>query len=230
VIVDIQFNPGNNDWPVLRDAVLRAEAEGYDTTWVFDHFDGAMLSGDRPVLECFTLLGALAAVTTSIRLGTLVANVANRHPAVLAAAAASVHRISGSRFTLGIGAGAAPGTNFAREHERLGIPLHDNIARRHHAVLDQIDVVRATATLPIIVGVNSAALAAMAGRSADGINVRMSHRRAAEFIEAARLASCEAGHACEISGWAMLSDDTARDRAEAFGLDRLVLVNFGAIA
>ena len=102
--IDIQFSPAANDWPALRDAVLRAEADGYDTTWVFDHFDGAMIQGDRPMLECFTLLGALAAATTTIGLGPLVANVANRHPAVLAAAASSVQRISGGRLVLGLGA------------------------------------------------------------------------------------------------------------------------------
>ena len=71
--IDIQYSPGTNEWPVLRDAILQAEAEGYDTTWVFDHFDGAMIQGDRPMLECFTLLGALAAATSTIGLGTLVA-------------------------------------------------------------------------------------------------------------------------------------------------------------
>ncbi|MDP9463551.1 MAG: LLM class flavin-dependent oxidoreductase, partial [Actinomycetota bacterium] len=118
--VDIQFSPGANDWPVLRDAVLRAEIDGYDTTWVFDHFDGAMISGDRPMLECFTMLGALAEATSTIGLGTLVANVANRHPAVLAAAASSVQRISGGRLTLGLGAGTAPSSKWSSEHVTRG--------------------------------------------------------------------------------------------------------------
>ena len=135
--IDIQFSPGTNDWPALRDAVLRAEAEGYDTTWVFDHFDGQMLHGDRPMLECFTLLGALAEATSTIGLGTLVANVANRHPAVLAAAASSVQRISGGRLTLGLGAGAAPASKWSSEHTARGIQLHDHLADRHAAVVEQ---------------------------------------------------------------------------------------------
>ena len=113
--IDIQYSPGSNDWPVLRDAIVRAEDEGYDTTWVFDHFDGSTIQGDRPMLECFTLLGALAAATKSIGLGTLVANVANRHLAVLAAAASSVQRISGGRFILGLGAGTSPRRKGAKE-------------------------------------------------------------------------------------------------------------------
>ena len=72
VITDIQFSAAHNEWPALRDAVQRAEGEGYDTTWVFDHFDGTILGGDRPMLECFTLLGALADATSTIGLGTLV--------------------------------------------------------------------------------------------------------------------------------------------------------------
>ena len=75
VITDIQFSSGHTDWPALHDAVLRAEQDGFATTWVFDHFDGAMIGGDRPMLEAFTLLGALAEATSTIGLGTLVANV-----------------------------------------------------------------------------------------------------------------------------------------------------------
>ncbi len=75
VLLDVQFSSAHNDWPELRNATLRAEEEGYDTTWVLDHFDGTVFpGGDRDLLECCTLLGALAAVTSSIGLGTLVAN------------------------------------------------------------------------------------------------------------------------------------------------------------
>ena len=127
VITDIQFTAGRNDWPALRDAVRRAEDDGYTTTWVFDHFDGSMIGGDRPMLEAFTLLGALAASTSTIGLGTLVANAANRHPALLALAASSVQRISGGRLTLGIGAGTGPGTRWSREHDERGIALHADV-------------------------------------------------------------------------------------------------------
>lgn len=104
---DIQLSPAAESWTSLRDGVLLAEELGYDTAWVFDHFAGAMLSGTTMV-ECFTLLGALSAATERIGLGSLVVNVANRHPAVMAMSAASVQTLSGGRFTLGLGAGAAP--------------------------------------------------------------------------------------------------------------------------
>lgn len=227
--IDIQFSPGTNDWPALRDAVLRAEDDGFDTTWVFDHFDGAMIQGDRPMLECFTLLGALAEATTTIGLGTLVANVANRHPAVLAAAVSSVHRISGGRLTVGLGAGTAPNTPWSSEHHARNIPIMDDIADRHAAVIEQIRHVRELPeTMPIIVGVNSVRLATIAGEIADGINVRMTNDRAAEFVDAARAAA--AGRPFEISGWTFEDPEAVKAQADDLGLDRLVLTRLGAVA
>jgi alkanesulfonate monooxygenase SsuD/methylene tetrahydromethanopterin reductase-like flavin-dependent oxidoreductase (luciferase family) len=227
--IDIQYSPGANEWPVLRDAILRAEADGYDTTWVFDHFDGAMIEGDRPMLECFTLLGALAAATTTIGLGTLVANVANRYPAVLAAAASSVQRISGGRLTLGLGAGTAPNSKWSSEHVARGIPLKADIAHRHAAVAEQITQIRELPeATPIIVGVNSVRLATVAGEIADGINVRMTNERAGEFVKAARQAAGD--RPFEISGWTFDEVDEAQERAEELGLDRLVLTRLGAVA
>jgi len=224
--IDIQYSPGTNDWPALRDAVLQAEADGYDTTWVFDHFDSWMLEGDRPMLECFTLLGALAEATTTIGLGTLVANVANRHPAVLAAAASSVQRISGGRLRLGLGAGTSPVSKWGREHAVRNIPLKSDIADRHAAVIEQIEIVRELPeAVPIIVGVNSVRLATLAGRLADGINVRITHERAAEFVRAARDAAGD--RPFEISGWTFEGVDDVGDEAETLGLDRLVLTRLG---
>ncbi|MCU1502363.1 MAG: hypothetical protein JWM12_1717 [Ilumatobacteraceae bacterium] len=227
MIVDIQFSAGSNDWPALRDAVLGAEQDGYATTWVFDHLDGAMLGGDRPMLECFTLLGALAVATSTIGLGTLVANVANRHPALLGLAASSVQRISGGRLTLGLGAGTGPGTKWAREHEERGIPLLPDVAARHAAVAHQVAVLRDSTDAPVIIGASSVELAQLAGRSADGVNVRMSHRRVVEIVAAAR---DEAGERpFDVSGWAFVDDESAHDRAAELGLDRLVLVQLGAL-
>jgi alkanesulfonate monooxygenase SsuD/methylene tetrahydromethanopterin reductase-like flavin-dependent oxidoreductase (luciferase family) len=180
------------------------------------------------MLECCTLLGALAAATSTIGLGTLVANVANRHPAVLAAAASSVQRISGGRFTLGIGAGTAPNSTWSAEHVARGIPLHSDIADRHAAVAEQIRVVRALPEhIPVIVGVSSVRLAALAGEIADGINVRMTHERAGEFVKVARDAAGD--RPFEVSGWTFEDVDDVRDQAAELGLDRLVLTRLGPI-
>jgi alkanesulfonate monooxygenase SsuD/methylene tetrahydromethanopterin reductase-like flavin-dependent oxidoreductase (luciferase family) len=105
--IDIQLSPAVEPWPDLRDGILRAEEAGFGAAWVFDHFAGAMLGGTT-MLECFTLLGAMAASTERIGLGSLVVNMANRNPGVLAMCAASVQHIAGGRFTLGLGAGTSP--------------------------------------------------------------------------------------------------------------------------
>jgi len=226
--IDIQFSPGANDWPALRNAVRRAEAEGFDTTWVFDHFDGAMIEGDRPMLDCFTLLGAMAEATSTIGLGTLVANVANRHPAVLASAASSVQRISGGRLTLGLGAGTSPNSKWSSEHLARDIALHPELAARHAAVIEQIRVVRELPeAIPIIVGVNSVRLATIAGEIADGINVRMTNERAEQFVKAARAAAGD--RPFEVSGWTFEDVDDVRPQADDLGLDRLVLTRLGAV-
>ncbi len=221
MLLDLQLSSAHNDWAALRDGVLQAEDDGYDTTWVLDHFDGVVLGGDRDLLECFTLLGALSVATTTINLGALVVNVANRHPAVTAAAASSVQRISGGRLRMGLGAGAPPASPWAKEHHDRGIPLLPDMAARHQAVVDQIAVLRTIEPMPIIVGVNSLELAIVAGRFADGVNVRLSSPKAATYLSAAIEAA--AGKPFETSGWASVHDQPSQEKASELQLDRLIL-------
>jgi alkanesulfonate monooxygenase SsuD/methylene tetrahydromethanopterin reductase-like flavin-dependent oxidoreductase (luciferase family) len=166
-------------------------------------------------------MGALAACTTTINIGALVFNVTNRHPAVTAAAASSVHRISGGRARIGIGAGAGPGSPFARELVDRGIPILPALADRHALVVEQIAVLRTVEPMPVIVGVNSVELAVIAGRHADGVNVRLSSPKAAAYLAAAVEAA--AGRPFETSGWASVNDQPARDKAVELDLDRLIL-------
>jgi alkanesulfonate monooxygenase SsuD/methylene tetrahydromethanopterin reductase-like flavin-dependent oxidoreductase (luciferase family) len=220
--IDVQYSSGHTEFAAYRDAIIAAEATGCDTAWVLDHFDGAMVGGDRPVLECFTLLGALAASTTRIGLGCLVANVANRHSALLAQCAQTVQRISGGRFRLGLGAGAAPDTRWSREHRERGIDIAPTLAERHAQVVGNIEVVRATApAVPIIVGVNSVELATVAGHHADGVNVRLKSPHAERYLTAAREAA--EGRSFECSGWAAHDDPGAQQKAHELGLDRLIV-------
>lgn len=228
MIVDIQFSSARNDWPRLREAVLAAEAEGYDTTWVFDHFDGSVLGGDRPLLECFTLLGAMADCTSTIGIGSLVTNMANRHPAVMAAAASSVQRISGGRMRLGLGAGAGPESPWAQEHHDRGIPLEPDMHERHRVFAQHVAVMRATdPTVPIVVGVNSNGLARIAGEIADGVNVRLSSPSAARLAGIAKEAAGD--RPFEVSGWCFADDAASREKAEELGVDRLILTRLEAL-
>ena len=93
----------------------RVEAAGFRTVWAWDHFvsRGRL---DDPVLECWTTLAAAAARTSTLRVGSFVSNVMNRHPAVLARIAATLADLSGGRLELGIGIGGHPA-----EHEAYGI-------------------------------------------------------------------------------------------------------------
>jgi alkanesulfonate monooxygenase SsuD/methylene tetrahydromethanopterin reductase-like flavin-dependent oxidoreductase (luciferase family) len=105
-----------------------AEEAGLDGVFVFDHVFRAGPSGVRPALECFTLLGAVAASTSRILVGTLVARATLRPPATLAHALETVHRVSAGRLVAGIGVGDAES---AEENESFGLPfgtLDDRVA------------------------------------------------------------------------------------------------------
>lgn len=247
--LDVLYSAAAYPWPRLRDNVLRAEAEGFGTAWVFDHLCGAMLSGSR-MLECFTLAGALAGVTSSIGIGTLVVNAANRPAGVTVAAAASVQEISGGRFVFGLGAGAAPGSTWSREHELLGIPLGDSMRLRHKNLIEVLDLCDAqwdprrdakwagfplpSPRPPVLLGVNSVALARVAGHRCDAINVRLDHPGIGEFFEAARAARAESARAntpLVLTAWTHLSsgsldpDGAAHRRIAELGGDGLILVS-----
>jgi len=247
VIYDVQFNQGHYTWPELRDAARAAEAAGYDTLWVADHLAGSVMAAPT-MPECFTLLGALAEATSTIRLGVLVANVGTRHPGVLANAAATVQNLSGGRFTLGLGAGASPKSPFASELRALDMAIPASMVERHRRVEETLDVLEAmwspnrdqrfesfptpAVRIPIVLGVNSVALAEIASRRADGVNVRMGHGRRSEILRAAQPSD---GRAFTTSVWDFYdpnwrSDRPAIDRRLVDeGVDRVVLLVRGNI-
>ena len=251
MLIDVQLSPAAYEWPALRDLTFAAEAVGFDTAWVFDHLSGASLGGashaGAGMLECFTLAGALAAATSTIGLGSLVTNVANRPIGVLATAAASVQAISGGRFALGLGAGAAPGSRWAAEHDALGIKLAPTMAARHALVGEALDLFDAlwrederdarfvgmpnpSPRPPVIVGVNSDALATLAGRRADGININGRHPRASELLAVADAARVDRHRPWDASAWAFWddalldADHPDRRRWASWGIGRLILV------
>jgi F420-dependent oxidoreductase-like protein len=95
-----------------------AEASGFDSLWVMDHyFQLPPLGGpDQPMLEAYTLLGALAARTERIQLGTLVTGVTYRNPGILAKIVTTLDVVSKGRAILGIGAAW-----YDVEHKALGV-------------------------------------------------------------------------------------------------------------
>jgi alkanesulfonate monooxygenase SsuD/methylene tetrahydromethanopterin reductase-like flavin-dependent oxidoreductase (luciferase family) len=94
--------------------------------WLFDHL--MPIAGDPtgPIFEGWTLLSALAAQTSRLRIGLLVTSNRFRPPAMLAKIAATVDVVSGGRLDFGIGAGSRPSDPIARrEYEAHGLPFHD---------------------------------------------------------------------------------------------------------
>ena len=206
--IDLQVNQGQCSWAQLVEIAHIAENNSYQTLWVADHLSGQVMNAPS-MPECFTLLGALAAITSTINIGPLVANVGNRHPGVLASAAATVQNISGGRLILGLGAGASPTSTFAAEQLALGIVLPATMSERHAKLEHTLDVLDeiwsptrddkfATFEMPCklpprIIGVNSMALAKVAGMRTDGVNIRSSHPQRAEILRVAQDAATAAG-------------------------------------
>jgi len=94
--------------------------------WLFDHLMPIAGDPDGPIHEGWTLLSALAAQTTRLRLGLLVTSNRFRPPAMLARIAATVDIVSGGRLEFGIGVGSRPSHPLARrEYEAHGLPFHD---------------------------------------------------------------------------------------------------------
>ena len=106
-----------------------AEDGGFDSVWIGEHL--LYRFPDRPSRgpwEAWTTLSAIAASTTRIRLGPLVACTAFHNPAVLAKQAATLDEISGGRFVLGLGAGWNE-----TEFKAFGVPFDHRIARFEEA-------------------------------------------------------------------------------------------------
>ena len=119
-----------NPYPRVAAVAHHAASTGWDGVWVADHFmpNAADVSG--PVLECWSVLAALAATVPRVRLGSLVSGNTYRHPAVLAKVASATDCISGGRVVLGLGAGWQE-----NEHRAYGIAFH-TVAERL-AMLDE---------------------------------------------------------------------------------------------
>src|SRR5215510_15237648 len=99
--------------PAWLDHVRRVEDGGVDAFLVRDHFSAGAFGQQ---LAPFSALGAAAAVTTRLHVGTLVLANDFRHPVIVAHEAATLHHLSGGRFELGIGAGW-----YQPEYEAAGI-------------------------------------------------------------------------------------------------------------
>lgn len=119
----------NQSWTeVYRDVVelaVVAEQAGFDTAWVSEHH----FTDDGYLSALFPMLGALAARTERIRLGTNVALAPLYHPLRLAEDAAAVDVLSGGRLVLGLAIGYRD-----EEFQAFGIPKRERVARLEECV------------------------------------------------------------------------------------------------
>jgi alkanesulfonate monooxygenase SsuD/methylene tetrahydromethanopterin reductase-like flavin-dependent oxidoreductase (luciferase family) len=104
-------------WEESKSASTEFEAMGYDSLWVCDHLYGPQ-SPTIPILEAWSLVAALAAVTSRAEIGTLVTPAGMRNPAQLGKVIATVDNIAGGRIIPGLGAGWMP-----REFTDFGVPF-----------------------------------------------------------------------------------------------------------
>jgi probable F420-dependent oxidoreductase len=169
----------------FADRVRRLEALGYASVFWPDHF--------HPQLEPVAALAAAAAVTTKLRVGSLVYGVDYRHPVVLAKASATIQLLSGGRHEFGLGAGwmqsdyeqaglayDRPGVRIERLEEALTIirsmwtQPKTSFSGRHYHVKDVPAAVEPAPAAPpkVLVGGGGRKLLGVAGRHADivGIN------------------------------------------------------------
>jgi F420-dependent oxidoreductase-like protein len=117
----------------VRAMALECERLGYHSVWLDDH----LMYGGIPILECWSTLAALSAVTTRLRLGTMVTCASFRNPALLAKIAATVDVISGGRLEFGIGAGVQK-----TEHRACGFPFPAASARIER-MKEAVEVIKA---------------------------------------------------------------------------------------
>ena len=122
----------------LSQLARRLEGAGFDSLWLMDHLFQIEELGpaDQPMLECYTALGFLAGVTSTLRLGAMVSSATFRPPAVLMKAACTLDELSDGRAWLGLGAGW-----YEREHRGLGIDFPSTL-QRFERLEETLQVVR----------------------------------------------------------------------------------------
>lgn len=183
-------------WRRTTEVARQADRLGFESIWLYDHFQTVPRPTDEITFESFTSLSALAAMTERVRLGHIVVCTAFRNPALTAKMISTMDSISGGRMELGIGAGwkrdewLAYGYGFPETKERLA-RLADDLEvitamlagdRHHHAtydgqyshVRDAINVPKPVQQprVPIVVGGNGPNVTwRLAARHADELNL-----------------------------------------------------------
>jgi F420-dependent oxidoreductase-like protein len=126
----------------LREIWRLADEAGFDSCWVMDHFATLGPRDDGRIFEAWTMLAAMAQLTTRTRVGCAVVGNPYRHPAVLAKMAVTVDHLSGGRLEFGLGAGWAQ-----HEHDMLGLEFGTRNDRADR-LEESVQIIRALWTQP----------------------------------------------------------------------------------
>jgi F420-dependent oxidoreductase-like protein len=127
------------DWLALAKA---CEAHGVPALFRSDHYLNLGGVAERGSLDAWATISALAAVTSTLRLGTLVSPATFRHPSELAKVVATADHVSGGRVELGLGAGW-----HEREHRAYGFAFPP-VGRRMDLLAEQLEIVHGSWTEP----------------------------------------------------------------------------------
>ena len=122
-------------WEQWVDLARAAESAGLEGLFRSDHYQSVQSRTELGSLDAWTTIGALGALTSSIRLGTMVSPTSFRHPSVLAKAVVTADHVSGGRVELGMGAGW-----HELEHRTYGLPFHD-LETRYAVFEEQVEIV-----------------------------------------------------------------------------------------
>jgi F420-dependent oxidoreductase-like protein len=122
-------------WETWKTLATACEEHGYEGLFRSDHYLSVQGHPERGSLDAWTTLAALAAITSRLRLGTLVSPASFRHPSVLAKSAATVDHVSGGRAELGIGTGW-----LEAEHRAYGFPFAP-LRTRMDVMAEQLEIV-----------------------------------------------------------------------------------------
>jgi F420-dependent oxidoreductase-like protein len=122
-------------WEETRAAALEIEALGFDSLWLNDHLYGIPMPS-IPILEAWTTLSAVGAITERCELGLLVSPPGFRNPALHAKMAATLDRITDGRVIVGLGAGW-----YAKEYEGYGYPF-PSVRERLDQLEEAVQVMR----------------------------------------------------------------------------------------
>jgi alkanesulfonate monooxygenase SsuD/methylene tetrahydromethanopterin reductase-like flavin-dependent oxidoreductase (luciferase family) len=175
-------------WTEIRDLAVRAEEMGFDTVWSADELlwrSPEATEGGTGWWECIAMTGAVAAVTSRVKVGTWVLSALHRNPGISAKAVETLDEISGGRFVLGLGSGHAKNQGrifglpedrvYSRFEEALEIivPLlrqgRVDFEGRFHAArgLEQRPVGPRPGGIPIMIGAGGSKMIRLAARHAD---------------------------------------------------------------